>query len=158
MTDTLSFAADGECDLVMARTFAAPQARLFRALTTPGDLRRWMLGPPGWTLDVCDLDLRPGGAMRFVWRQGDGASMGLSGAYREIAAPDRIVHTELFDLDWTGGETVVTTRLDEAAGRTRLTTTVRYRTRAARDAAAGSGMKDGVAMSYDRLAGLVAAE
>ena len=140
----------------MTRVFDAPRRLVFEAYTTPELLERWLLGPPGWSLPVCEIDLRVGGALRFVWRGPDGAEMGMGGVYREIVRPERLVHTELFDQDWTGGETLVTTVLDEAAGRTTLTSTVRYGSQEARDAALRTGMAHGVAASYDRLAGLLA--
>ncbi|HEX6012476.1 MAG TPA: SRPBCC domain-containing protein [Geminicoccaceae bacterium] len=82
--------------------------------------------------------------------------MGMSDVYREVAPPERLVHTELFDADWTGGETLVTTVLREHAGRTTLTSTVRYSSREARDTAFRTGMEQGVAASYGRLAELLA--
>lgn len=95
--------------------------------------------------------------LRFVWSGADGTEMGLRGVYREIVPPGRLVHTELFDQDWTGGETLVTTVLAERdGGGTTVTITVLYATRAARDAALATGMEQGVAASYDRLSTLLA--
>ncbi len=143
-------------EVAMERVFDAPRDRVFDACTRPELLRRWLLGPPGWSLAVCEVDLRVGGALRFVWRGADGTEMGMRGTYREIAPPGRLVHTELFDQDWTGGETLATTVLAEHDGGTALTLTVLYPSRAARDGALGSGMEGGVAASYDRLAALLA--
>jgi uncharacterized protein YndB with AHSA1/START domain len=145
-----------EREIVMARVFDAPRSLVFDALTKPELIKRWLLGPPGWTMPVCQVDLKVGGAMRYVWRRdSDGTEMGLRGVYREIARPGRLVHTELFDEDWTGGETLVTTMLVEQGGKTTVTTTVRYLSREARDAAIKTGMEQGVAASYDRLADLL---
>lgn len=155
MPQSLHFAREGERDIVMTRTFPAPPERVFRALTTPETIRRWALGPPGHRFVACENDPRPGGAIRYVWRQPDGSEIGLRGTYLEIEAPHRLVHTERFDVDWTDGETTVTTRLDPVPEGTRLTTAIRYRSAAGRDGAAAC-MKDGIAMSYDRLADLVA--
>jgi uncharacterized protein YndB with AHSA1/START domain len=74
-------------------------------------------------LAVCEIDLRAGGALRFVWRHRDGRDMGMSGVYREIAPYERLVFTELFDEDWTGGEALVTMVFAEHAGKTTLTQT-----------------------------------
>jgi uncharacterized protein YndB with AHSA1/START domain len=145
-----------EREIVMTRVFDAPRSLVFDALTKPELIKRWLLGPPGWTMPVCQVDLKVGGAMRYVWRRdSDGTEMGLRGVYREIARPGRLVHTELFDEDWTGGETLVTTMLVEQGGKTTVTTTVRYTSREARDAAIKTGMEQGVAASYDRLAQLL---
>ena len=140
-------------EITFARVFDAPRDLVFDAWTKPELIKRWLLGPPGWTMPVCEVDLKVGGKFRYVWRNADdGREMGLSGAFREIVRPERIVHTELFDEDWTGGETVVTNVLTEKAGKTTSTMTVLYATREARDVARGTGMEQGIAQSYDRLA------
>ncbi|MPZ23392.1 MAG: ATPase [Dehalococcoidia bacterium] len=139
----------------MTRVFDAPRRLVFEAWTKPELLQRWLLGPEGWSMPVCEVDLREGGSFRFVWRNDDGREMGMGGVYREIVPPERLVHTELFDEDWTEGETVVTTVLTEDGGKTTMTSTVRYSSEAARDAALATGMTDGVAVTYDRLAELL---
>jgi len=93
-------------EIVMTRVFKAPRKLVFDAWTKPELVRRWLLGPPGWTMPVCEIDLRVGGAYRFVWLGQDGTTMGMGGVYREIVIPERIVNTQLFDQDWTGGETL----------------------------------------------------
>ena len=154
-TKTLSVEAVGERDLLVTRDFDAPRALVFEAITQPALLRQWMLGPGGWTMPVCEVDLRPGGAFRYVWRK-DGKDMGLSGTFREIVPPERIVHTEIFDQDWTGGEAEVTTVLQERGGRTTLSMTVRYASAAARAGAMATGMVEGMSGTYDRLADMLA--
>ncbi len=143
-------------EVVFTRVFAAPRSRVFDALVIPDLLRRWMLGPPGWSMPVCEVELTVGGTFCIVWRSADGAEMGMTGTYREIERPHRLVHTELFDQDWTGGETVITTVLTEEDGQTTLTSTVRYASPEARDGALRAGMEQGVAASYDRLEALLA--
>jgi uncharacterized protein YndB with AHSA1/START domain len=143
-------------EILVTRVFDAPRRLVFEAMVRPELVRRWLLGPPGWTMPVCDIDLRVGGGFRYVWRNADGREMGMRGTFREVAAPDRIVHTEVFDEDWTGGPTEVTTNLAEAGGRTTMTMTVRYSSEAARDGATRSGMEGGMAQSYDRLDELLA--
>lgn len=155
-TGALEVTTPGDPEIAMTRVFDAPCGLVFDAWTRPELLKLWLLRPPGWSLPVCEIDLRAGGALRFVWRGADGTEMGLRGVYREIAPPGRLVHTELFDQDWTGGETLVTAVLAERDGRTTVTVTVLYATRAARDAALATGMEQGVAASYDRLAELLA--
>ncbi len=154
-TKTLTVTSVGDRELLIARDFDAPRALVFEALTTPALLQRWLLGPGGWTMPVCEVDLRPGGKFRYVWRKGD-VDMGMTGTFREIVPPERIVHTEIFDEDWTGGESVVTTTLREANGRTTLSVTVRYASTAAREGALKTGMVDGMSATYDRLADLIA--
>jgi uncharacterized protein YndB with AHSA1/START domain len=93
-----------------------------------------------------------GGALRFEWRHNSGEKMGLSGVYREIVPFERLVFTEVFDDDWTGGETLVTMTFVEHAGRTTVTQSNLYSSRAARDGALKTAMEEGMAMSYNRLA------
>src|SRR5579871_818804 len=92
----LVVSAHGEREIVMTRTFDAPRALVFEAYTTPEYVRRWLLGPDGWTMPVCEIDLRVGGRYRYVWRHADGREMGMGGLYKEITTPERIVSTETF--------------------------------------------------------------
>jgi uncharacterized protein YndB with AHSA1/START domain len=145
-------------EIMLRRAFDAPRSLVFDCYTKPELLKRWLTGPDGWSLAVCDNDLRVGGAFRWVWRGPDGREMGMGGVHREIVRPERIVRTELFDKDWTGGETVGTLVLTEQDGRTTVTTTVLYSSPGARDGALKSGMTQGVAASNDRLEALLASE
>ena len=149
-TQTMTVENSGERALVVTRAFAAPRASVFRALTTPALVKRWLLGPDGWTMPVCEIDLKPGGKFRYLWRK-DGAEMGVSGTYREIAPPERIVHTEAFDDNWTNGESLVTTMLDEMDGRTTMSMTIRYASQESRAIALAAGMLEGMTATYDRL-------
>jgi uncharacterized protein YndB with AHSA1/START domain len=144
-------------EIAMTRVFDAPRTLVFDAHTKPELVKRWLLGPPGWTMPVCEIDLRVGGKYRWVWRSDrDGSTMGIGGVYREIAAPERIVTTERFDEAWYPGEGLNTLVLIEQGGRTTLTQTMRYESKEARDAVLKSGMEKGVEASYDRLAELLA--
>ena len=102
MTNALQITTPKENEVVMTRVFNAPRPLVFDCWTKPELVKRWMLGPDGWTFAVCEIDLRVGGGYRFVWRNPDGAVMGMRGTYREIAAPERLVDAQLFDEDWTG--------------------------------------------------------
>ena len=145
-----TFTTPSELEIVMTRVVDAPLALVFEAWTSPEHLPNWMTGPEGWTMPVCEVDLRPGGAWRFVWRRDDGSEMEMSGLYREIAPPERLVSTESWGGDWP--ETVNTVVLTEENGRTTITQTVTYPSLEARDAALQTGMKEGVSISFDRLA------
>ena len=154
---TLTLTAPGEREIVMTRVFDAPRQLVFDAHTKPELVKRWLLGPPGWSMPVCEIDLRVGGKYRYVWRHDrEGTEMGMGGVYREIVTPERIVNTERFDEAWYPGEAVDTLVLVERGGRTTLTLTLRYESREARDAVLKSGMESGVTASYDRLADLLA--
>ncbi|MET8139484.1 SRPBCC family protein [Sphaerisporangium sp. NPDC005288] len=149
----LSVTAPSDTELVLTRVFAASRDLLFEALTRPELLRRWH-GARGWHLVVCEVDLRPGGAWRFVSRGPDGAELGHGGVYREVERPRRLVQTEVYD-GWDAGEALVTTVLDERDGRTTMTTTVRYPSREARDSVLRTPMSRGVGEAYDRLSELL---
>jgi uncharacterized protein YndB with AHSA1/START domain len=144
-------------EIAMTRVFDAPRRLVFDAMTKPELVKQWLLGPPGWTMPVCEIDLKVGGAYRYVWRKdSDGKEMGMGGVYREVAAPERLVATERFDEAWYPGEAVGTLVLSEQGGKTTVTQTVLYQSQEARDAVLKSGMDKGVAASYDRLAELLA--
>lgn len=149
----------GDREIVMTRDFHAPRTLVFDAFTKPELLKQWLLGPPGWTMPVCEIDLRVGGAYRYVWRQiSDGQEMGMGGVYREISAPERVVSTEKFDEAWYPGEAVGTLILVEHSGVTTITQTLLYQSHEARDAVLKSGMEKGVGASYDRLDEVLAAQ
>ena len=151
-TGTLQITTPSEREIVMSRVFDAPRSLVFDAWTKPELLERWLGVRGGWSMVVCEVDLRVGGAYRFVWRGSDGAEMGIGGVYREIVPPERLVATELFDDPWYPGEGLDTTVLVEEAGKTTATTTVLYESEEIRDAVLESGMARGVAESYDMLA------
>ena len=138
--------------IVLTRTFTAPREDVFEAWTQPEHVACWW-DASGAPLSVCEIDLRPDGAFRFV-HQGQPDVPPFSGVYREIVHSDRLVFTEVWDEDWTGGEALVTMTFVEHAGKTALTQTVLYSSRAARDGALKTGMERGVEISYDRLASL----
>jgi uncharacterized protein YndB with AHSA1/START domain len=145
----LTITTPSDCEIVMTRVFDAPRGLLFEALTNLALLKRWFGVFEGWALAICEIDLRVGGAFRFVWRNADGRVMGIHGTYREIVVPERIVHTESFD-DYPG-QALCTTVLTERDGRTTLTSTSMYESREIRDAALNSGMDKGVQASYENL-------
>ncbi len=145
-------------EVQVTRSFKAPRTLVFRAFTEPELARRWMLGPPGWSMPVCEMDVRPGGSYRWRWRSDtDGKEFGFFGTFREIQAPSRIVHTERFDPGTigdsypTGAEALITTTFTEDAGITTMTAVMDYGSKEARDAAMKTGMTDGMEQSYQRL-------
>src|SRR6267378_1781568 len=153
----LQITTPSDRELAMTRVFDAPRRLVFDALTKPELVKQWLLGPPGWTMPVCEIDLRVGGQYRYVWRrESSGKEMGMGGVYREIVPQERLVCTELFDEAWYPGEALVTTTLVEQGGRTTLTSTMLYVSQETRDAVLKSGMERGVVASYDRLEELLA--
>ena len=146
---------DNDLEVVIIREFDAPRDLLYRCHTEADLVRQWLLGPPGWTMPVCEIDARVGGKYRYVWKQDSGAEMGMGGLFRVIVRPERIVNTQLFDQDWTGGETVGTMTLTESNGRTTLHNVVVYASKEARDGALMTGMMEGMQSAYQKLDALL---
>src|SRR5882672_7895504 len=94
---TLKVTTPGDREIVMTRVFDAPRHLVFEAMSRPDLLQKWLLGPPGWTMTVCQNDLKVGGAFRHVWRDTGGVEMAMRGVYREVVPPERVVRTESFE-------------------------------------------------------------
>lgn len=150
-----AFSTPSDLEFRAVRQFDAPKQFLFDAHTKPEHVQQWMTGPDGWTMPVCEIDLRVGGAWRFVWRRDSGSEMEMNGEYREITPYDRLVTTESWGGPWP--PTVNSLDFVEHDGKTTLTMTIRYPSREARDAATATGMTSGMNTSYNRLAAHVAA-
>jgi uncharacterized protein YndB with AHSA1/START domain len=151
-TGTLKVTTPSDREIALTRVFDAPRSLVFDAFSKPELLKRWF-GPRGWSLEVCEVDLKVGGGFRFVLRSPDGKKLGMRGVYREIVPPQRSVHMESFD-DYPG-ESQVTAVFVEQGGKTTLTATVLYPSREVRDIVIQSGMEHGAAESYDKLAELL---
>ncbi len=155
-TGTLKVTTPTDREIVLTRVFDAPRRMVFDAFSKPELLKRWF-GPRGWSLVVCEVDLRVGGGFRFVLRSPDGKEMGMRGVYREITPPERSVHIESFD-DYPGSDSQVTATFIEQGGKTTMTATVLYPSKEVRDIVIKSGMEHGAAESYDKLAELLASK
>ena len=144
---TLTTPSDREVRIT--RMVEAPRRLIFQAWTSCEHLPHWMLGPGGWSMPVCEIDLRPGGAQRFVWRRENGTEMEIKGTIREVSPPERFVATESWGANWP--ETINTLVLTEVEGITTIALTILYPSKEARDNALKTGMKDGIDQSFDRL-------
>jgi len=150
--EMLQMSMPSDRELQWTRVFDAPRHLVFDAMTKPEYIRRWLLGPDGWVMIVCEVDLRVGGSFRYVWSHEKKGEMGMGGVYREIAKPERIVNTEVFDDPWYNGEGLATIVLVEHAGKTTVTTTMLCDSKEVRDGVLKSGMEEGMLASYNRLA------
>jgi uncharacterized protein YndB with AHSA1/START domain len=160
--ESFKLSTPSDREIQVTRDFHAPRQLVFDAFTKPELVRRWMLGPEGWTMPVCEIDLRVGGAYRYVWRMAGarmaGAKdMGMGGIFREIVSPERLVATEKFDDAWYPGEGLDTTVFVQAGDITKITITVRYESQEARETARRSGMEHGMSAGYNRLEQLLPA-
>jgi uncharacterized protein YndB with AHSA1/START domain len=150
--DSFKLSTPSDREIVVERDFDAPRQLVFEAFTRPELVRRWLLGPDGWTMPVCEIDLKVGGRYRYVWRkESTGTEMGMGGVFREIVRPQKLVATEKFDESWYPGEAIDTTVFEERGGVTTMTLTVLYESKEARDTASRSGMERGMVAGYDRL-------
>jgi uncharacterized protein YndB with AHSA1/START domain len=152
--DSFEVTTPSEQEIRMTRLFDAPRHLVFEAMTRPEHVKRWWgcLGE-GYSVPVCEIDLRLGGKWRFVNRH-PGGEAAFHGEYREITPPSRVVFTEIFE-DYPDVVSVVTSDLAEEGPKTRLTVTVRYPSMEVRDAVIATGMSTGAGISYDRLEDLV---
>jgi uncharacterized protein YndB with AHSA1/START domain len=155
--NALKITSPSDRELAMSRVFKAPRELVWEALTTPEHIERWF-GRRQDTLATCEVDLRVGGTARYVWRLGDGGEMGITWVFQEILPPERGIFTETFDEPYKeemGGETLNTVTLDEHDGQTAVTFTTFYKSREDRDRVLQSGMEEGAAETFDRLAELL---
>ena len=150
---TLSVTTPSDREIVMTRTFDAPRELVFEAMTRPEHMKEWW-GPHGFTLPVCEIDLRPGGAYRFVSADAEGTEYAFRGEYREIVPPEKIVWTFEFE-GMPGNVSVETMTLTEENGQTTVTSTSVFDSVEQRDGMLESGMETGAAETYDRLAELL---
>ena len=154
--DSFKVSTPSDCEIQVTRNFDAPRRLVFDAFTKPQLVRRWLLGPPGWTMPLCEIDPRVGGAYRYVWRsEQDGSQMTIGGVFREVIPLERLVATEKFGDAWYPGEALDTTVFEEMRDITRTTITILYESKEARDMALRSGMEHGMAAGYDRLESLL---
>lgn len=149
----------GDTQIRAVRSFDAPRRLVWQAHTDAKLVQRWMLGPEGWSMPVCDIDLRVGGKWHYVWRNADGREMGQHGTFKELSPYDRIVHVEKFDGDPTPGEGArIVTDFVERAGKTTMTMTMHFASKEVREQALQSGMGTGMEVGYERLEKIFAAE
>ena len=153
MRNALKVATPTDREILITREFNAPRPLVWDSMSRPELLKRWITGPPGWEMTVCENDARVGGTFRWVWAGPDGAELVMSGAYHEIVPPERCVRTERFEIGCVpgGGEQLATLVLTENGEKTSLALTLLYDSKEARDGAIASGMERGLAAGYDRL-------
>ena len=157
MTDpagaTLTVATPSDREIVLTRTFDAPRELVFEAWTNPEHVRHWW----GWRSSImvrCEAEVRPGGSWHYVTREENGVEIPFTGVYQEVTPPERVVYTEIYDVEpFNRGEPAVTTvAFSEVDGKTTVTSTTLFSTKEVRDGVIASGMEGGAAESMDRLA------
>jgi uncharacterized protein YndB with AHSA1/START domain len=148
---TLELKTEGEKYVVITRRFAAPPESVYRAHVEVELIKRWVLGPPGWTMPVCINEAWPGGKIRYEWANGEGAGFYLTGEYVELVPGSKLVHIERMHLpDPTPDNHVVTTFTPDGKG-TLLTMRMTLPNAEVRAAMLATGMDKGMEVSYQRL-------
>ncbi len=137
-------------EILLSRVFDAPRHLVFETMTKPEYIRRWWCCMEGFTMPICEIDLRVGGRYRYVMIGPDGNEVGFNGEYREIIVPERVVHTEIFE-PYPDSPTLVTMTLEERDGKTYYQSRVLHQTQEARDMHIASGMEHGANLALDRL-------
>jgi len=148
-TGVTSFSTPSDTQVRFSRVVAASKDLTFEVYTKPEHLQKWLRGPEGWTMPICEMEPRSGGSWRYGWRKSDGAEMIMGGIVKEFVPNERLVTTERWGPEWP--ETLNTVEFTESGGFTTITTTVTYPSKEARDAAIQTGMMDGMEASYARL-------
>jgi uncharacterized protein YndB with AHSA1/START domain len=159
MKHTLMITTPSDREIVIKRSFDAPRRLVYKAMTQPDLIRRWLFLPPGWSMTACEEDVRVGGGYRWEWAGPDGqTAMKMHGIYREVVPGERLTRTETFEFGCVpqAGEQLATMAFTEQDGRTTVTITVVYPSKEARDGAIASGMEKGMSAGYDQLEGLLA--
>jgi uncharacterized protein YndB with AHSA1/START domain len=150
-----------EREVKVTRSFKATRSLVYRAYTEPALVQRWLLGPPGWSMPVCEMDVRVGGRYRWRWRSDkDASEFGFTGTFQVVEPAARLVHTESYDPGTLGDEypekpALVTVSFTEDRGITTVTTLIDFGSKEARDAAVSTGMTDGMEQSYQLLDALL---
>ena len=148
-------------EVKVTRSFKAARQLVYRAYTEPALVQRWLLGPPGWSMPICEMDVRVGGRYQWRWKSDEnGQEFGFAGTFREVTPPSKLVHTETYDPGTVGdahppGEALVSVTFTENGGITTMTTLMDFGSKEARDAAVASGMTDGMEQSYQLLDALL---
>ncbi len=159
-THTAQVSLPSDREVKVVRRFNAPRALVYQAYTEPKLMKRWLTGTPGWSMPVCEMDVRVGGAYRWRWRSDDGAEFGFSGVFRDVEPAARLAHTQVYDPGDVGGdmgdESLITVAFSEKDGVTTVTTLMDFGSKEARDSAMATGMTDGMEMSYQSLDKLLA--
>jgi len=149
-------------EVLVKRSFDAPVNLVWQAYTDPAVMRRWLTAIPGWSMPVCEMATHVGGKYRWRWRDNEnGQEFGFTGEVLELTPRAKIVHTQIFDAGDLGVSmgsepSIITVTFQETNGLTNMTTTIRYASKADRDAAFATGMTDGMEMSYKQLDGVLA--
>ncbi len=152
----LTLELEGETHVMVRRRFAAPPEKVYQAHVDPALIQRWMLGPDGWSMPVCECDARPGGSFRYEWVRSEGASFAITGEFHTLEPPRRIVHVERMHMPDRTPDNLIETRFEPDGSGTMMTMRMTLPDEASRTAMLETGMEGGMETSYARIDGVVA--
>jgi uncharacterized protein YndB with AHSA1/START domain len=147
----MTLKTEGDTHLIVTRHFASPPEAVYRAHTEPELIKKWLLGPEGWSMPVCINEARPGGKIRYEWTNGKGGEFHLTGEYVELNPYSRIVHVERMHLPDPTPDNHVETRFDRDGERTIMTLRMTLPDEQTRATMLATGMERGMEASYRRL-------
>jgi uncharacterized protein YndB with AHSA1/START domain len=150
----LKLTLDGETDVIVTRRFDAPPSVVYRAHVEAELIRKWMLGPPDWTMPVCEIDARPGGRFRYVYAHDTDPGFSIEGEFVDLVPGEKIVHVERMFLPDPTPNNNVETRFEPDGTGTKMTMRMSLPDAATRKAMLDTGMADGMEMSYVALENL----
>jgi uncharacterized protein YndB with AHSA1/START domain len=147
----MTLTLEGDRHVVVKRRFAASPEAVYRAHTESALIRKWMLGPDGWTMPVCICEARPNGKIRYEWATGSGGGFYLTGEFLELEPFRRIVHVERMHLPAPTPDNHVETRFDPDGTGTLMTMRMTLPDAQTRSRMLATGMEHGMETSYLRL-------
>lgn len=148
-TGVTTYTLKGDRELIFTRVVKAPQRLVFDVYTVPEHVKKWLLGLPGWDMTVCEIDLRVGGKWRYAWSKEGGGYLEMTGVYKEVVPPEKVVQTESWGPEWP--DTINTVSFSESNGYTTITTSLLYPSHEARENALKTGMKEGMEHTFAYL-------
>ena len=150
-TNRLTLKTEGDTHIVVTRHFNAPPEAVYRAHIDPNLVQKWMLGPEGWTMPVCENDARPGGKIRYEWKHPKRGEFHLTGEFLELVPYSKIVHVERMFLPDPTPDNQVETRFEPNGTGTLMTMRMTLPNAQTRAAMLATGMEHGMEASYVRL-------
>ena len=151
----MTLRTEGDTHVIVIRRFAARPDAVYRAHTDPELIKKWLLGPEGWTMPVCINEARPGGKIRYEWTNAKGGGFHLTGEYLELEPGSRIVHVERMHLPDPTPDNHVETRFDPDGDGTLMTMRMTLPDAQTRASMLATGMESGMEASYVRLEGMI---
>ena len=151
----MTLQTEGDTHVVVTRHFAASPEAVYRAHTDPELIKKWLLGPDGWSMPVCVSEARPGGKIRYEWTNGKGRGFYQTGEFLELEPFRRIVHVARMHLPDPTPDNHTETTFEQDGDGTLMTLRMTLPDETSRETMLASGMESGMETSYARLEGML---